>query len=111
MLALARASCCAPRIRRKLTCATYQQQPSAEAAYQQQQPSAEAACVNLIIGFVGIFIWPAVALAAISAGMDVWGAVTAFKAMKAIQAEMSGGDGGIQFTATDKASGTNFAQA
>ena len=88
MLALARAaSSCAPRIRRKQACNIHS-----------QTKQAEDACVNLIMGLTGILIWPAVVLAAVSAAMDVWGAVTAMKAMKAIQSEMSGGDGGVQFS-------------
>lgn len=36
-----------------------------------------SACVNLAMGIVGLFIWPAVVLAALSAAMDIWGAVSA----------------------------------
>ena len=92
VLALVRAaSSCAPGIRRKVTCGSATTQ------------EANDACVNLIMGITGILIWPSVALAAISAAMDVWGAVAAMKAMKTIQSEMSGGDGGVQFTGANKA--------
>jgi len=59
---------------------------------------AEDSCVGLVMGLTGILIWPAVILAAVSAAMDIWGAVAAGKAMKAITEEMSGGGGGIQFS-------------
>jgi hypothetical protein len=66
--------------------------------------AAEDSCVGLVMGLTGILIWPAVILAAVSAAMDIWGAVTAGKAMKAIAEEMSGGGGsGFQMPGGAKA--------
>ena len=39
--------------------------------------AAEDSCVGLVMGLTGILIWPAVILAAVSAAMDIWGAVAA----------------------------------
>merc|ERR1712216_171759 len=48
-------------------------------------------CYNNSLGLWTVLIWPSIILAAFSAAMDIWGSVTACKAMNAIQAEMDGG--------------------
>ena len=47
------------------------------------------ACVNLVMGFAGLFVWPAVILATLSAAMDIWGAVNEFlHALRSIESTL-----------------------